>query len=91
MTADSIVQLNNCRSIAMNFQVDAHLIFADLQSTGQLSSLTWRMSPSGPPHDPRWTSTCVISGVVYGVGTGTNKSNAKKAAATIALRALGQG
>ncbi|KAH7915710.1 hypothetical protein BJ138DRAFT_916766 [Hygrophoropsis aurantiaca] len=80
-------------AISQNKQMQDSIVSLNnyLQSTGQLSSLTWRTSTSGLPHEPRWTCYCVISGDIKGVGTGTHQHIAKKMAATIALRALGQG
>ncbi|KAJ7651477.1 hypothetical protein DFH06DRAFT_544304 [Mycena polygramma] len=60
----------------------------DLQSKGQLASLSWQDSTSGPKSAPTWTSICKIFGEVRGTGTGPLKRTARDAAANQAMKSL---
>ncbi|KAG2138662.1 uncharacterized protein EDB93DRAFT_1338980, partial [Suillus bovinus] len=59
-----------------------------LQSIGQSSALSWIDVRQGPTHQYVWTSTCRISGIPYGIGSGTYKHQARNVAASQALTAL---
>ncbi|KAG1857579.1 hypothetical protein C8R48DRAFT_607198, partial [Suillus tomentosus] len=63
-----------------------------LQSIGQSSALSWIDIREGQTHQYVWTSTCrskfFLSGVPYGVGSGTHKHQARNVAASHALTAL---
>ncbi|KIK47601.1 hypothetical protein CY34DRAFT_209934 [Suillus luteus UH-Slu-Lm8-n1] len=59
-----------------------------LQSIGQSSALSWVDVRQGLTHQYVWTSTCRISGIPYGVGSGTHKHQARNVAASHALTAL---
>ncbi|KAI6031385.1 hypothetical protein PISMIDRAFT_385096 [Pisolithus microcarpus 441] len=59
-----------------------------LQSTGQLTALSWKDSKGGSAHSPQWNSVCKIYGREYGTGTGAQKHLARGTAAAQALNAL---
>ncbi|KAG5715720.1 hypothetical protein E4T56_gene172 [Termitomyces sp. T112] len=59
-----------------------------LQNRGQLTSLSWLDSTSGPKNAPTWTSICKINGIERGRGTGTHKHIARNNAANVALAYL---
>ncbi|KAG2022779.1 hypothetical protein CC2G_000504 [Coprinopsis cinerea AmutBmut pab1-1] len=59
-----------------------------LQNRGQLHLLSYAEIPSGPCHEQIWTIQCKVNGVIRGVGTGTDKQQARRLAAQEALQVL---
>ncbi|EPT03480.1 hypothetical protein FOMPIDRAFT_87900 [Fomitopsis schrenkii] len=61
-----------------------------LQKTGRTAQLSWLEHSDGPANALNWTVKCKLSGQVIGEAASPKKSDAKEAAAAMALRRLGQ-
>ncbi|KAF8841940.1 hypothetical protein BDN67DRAFT_1010203 [Paxillus ammoniavirescens] len=55
---------------------------------GHTQRLSWTVTQSGPPHDPRWQAIACFDGIEYGRGVERNKGAAMEIAAETTYRAL---
>ncbi|KZV77674.1 hypothetical protein PENSPDRAFT_10685 [Peniophora sp. CONT] len=50
--------------------------------------IDWRMTSSGPSHNPQWTAECILNGIVKGSGIAQSKQAAKEQAARLTIQMM---
>ncbi|KIJ22144.1 hypothetical protein PAXINDRAFT_106012 [Paxillus involutus ATCC 200175] len=58
---------------------------------GHTQRLSWSVTQSGPPHDPRWQAVAYFDGIEYGRGVERSRGLAMEVAALATYNALTSG